>query len=398
MTTTNILLDFTSLTSQHYKAAECTQITFRESLRLKPTRRSNSNSNDHKIKDADDASDATTNTNTNNGSTDADDNDGEDHSISEENSNVNSGNDGDANFFGNAERGGVADVRTSLQREWEQVQSRSLREKYLQDYTRTCEAVKETKRILRRVEVLRGAEEVVLKDMSLFGGKVKRKGKGGKVRDCGWLARSEYHALTLENWESKINWDGYVSDDNRAPGKTSKSVAQAILRAPVNTQLMDQYFATNVVDEGRDNVMDFMSLVSWEGADARPGVNENLSKRIGKLVLDADNLGKSITRTTICDGRDRPLAFKDSQVFSDRLQKEMTNRSVSSTSVFVSSTTPLDANKDELEKIIAEKQKKRERLAKDKASRVLDAIKGLNLGPGKGRSVTSSLMGPGKQL
>jgi len=329
---------------------------------------------------------------------------GEDHSISEEEEEEDGSSshpiDGDPNFFSNG--GAVADVRMSVQREWEEVQSRSLRRKYLQDYTRTYEAVKETKRILRRVEVLRGAEEVMLKDMSSssssFGVKVKRKGKDGIIRDCGWLARSEYHALTLENWESKINWDGYVSDDNHATGKKSKSVAQAILRAPVNTQLMDQYFATNIVDEGRVNVMDFMSLVSWEGADARSGVNEELSKRIGKLILDADNLGKSITHATICDGRDRPLAFKDSQVFSDRLQKEMTNRSVSSTSVFVSSTTPLDANKDELKKIIAEKQKKRERLAKDKASRVLDAIKGLNLGPGKGRSVTSSLMGPGKQL
>ena len=355
--TAPILLDFTSLTSQHYRPAQCTEIHVKEGLKLKKTKNKKSENNENSKQKAKAKQE---------GQTVMVGNDGDDHDVSLS-YDGDDGQDQDESVH--------HQIQGQIDREWEETQMGNFENGIMNNVQKWLEAKDVAESLFE--DAISSSEDYLCKRV-IRGDKEVENDRQWLTKDGGHL----YHGLTLDDWEQNIRWDGAEAVKNiKSNSNVSLMVEETkdLLRRPINLEL----------ENG-----DFSKYISWDGVDAKQGVNEMFSKQVGRLILDKKYMGQSLS--LVRAKQTRPQSFSDTIIFSERLQKELTNRSVSSTSVFVSAATPLHANKDELEKIIAEKQQKRERLAKDKASRVTDAMKDLDLGPGKGRSVTSSLMGPGK--
>eukprot|EP00816_Leptocylindrus_hargravesii_P003416 CAMPEP_0196808958 /NCGR_PEP_ID=MMETSP1362-20130617/8928_1 /TAXON_ID=163516 /ORGANISM="Leptocylindrus danicus, Strain CCMP1856" /LENGTH=1553 /DNA_ID=CAMNT_0042183479 /DNA_START=42 /DNA_END=4703 /DNA_ORIENTATION=- len=225
-----------------------------------------------------------------------------------------------------------------------------------------------------------------------------------------------YHELTLRDWEKDINWEGAANTLNNSASSnnpiginklnaTANNNTTAIATSnnnnnnnssikhkplPPLTNVLETRFNSELIEDWSDRI-------SWLGADADPAYNEALAREI-PLLLDATVAGNSLKSNIYQSSK---MSFAENIIFSDRLKKEMSSTGSAATNMggavhtFVSTATPLHASQEELAEIIAEKQEKRAKMAIEKASRVTDAMKDLDLGAGKGRTITSSLMGPG---
>ena len=88
----------------------------------------------------------------------------------------------------------------------------------------------------------------------------------------------------------------------------------------------------------------------------------------------------------------RPTPFGQSDAYLQRYKDDWAAPVVSTAEL---SKGTLHADKEKMAALIAQRQKKRAQMAKDKTTRVTQALGTLQLGGGKGRTITSSLMGPG---
>jgi hypothetical protein len=183
---------------------------------------------------------------------------------------------------------------------------------------------------------------------------------------------SLFHQVELDNWEDKILWEGYSADKKKATTTEETSLdPEALLQVKRNPYLES---------------MNFEDLVSWSGD--KKDTLEKASKI--PLLLELGVAGQSVARHALPSHR--PLPYVKSDAYMNRMEKdwgeELTAADVSKGS--------LHADKDKLERLIAQRQEKRRQMAKDKTSRVTEAMGTLDvLAGGRGRTITSSLMGPG---
>ena len=203
----------------------------------------------------------------------------------------------------------------------------------------------------------------------------------------------ELHEVELGDWESGIDWEGVPTgagnndsggtkkgmrprEEENDPASSSSGAAMALLSEPRNPFLD----ALDLLDP---------RLVSWLGADAPPGHNRTLARSV-PLLLEAGEAGRSVALRSLppC----RPLPFGQTEIFDDRIEREVSS---ATSSTAMSLGNALNPDNEKLEKIIEARQKRRAEMAKEKSNRVTEAMEKLALGGGQGRTITSSLMGPG---
>ena len=183
---------------------------------------------------------------------------------------------------------------------------------------------------------------------------------------------SALHAVELDDWENRIQWDGVKEEEKAGEEPVLKVDAVSLLG-----QRRNPYLDALVFDD---------SNISWEGSK-----EDTMDKaRRVNLILELGIAGQSIARNI--RPVPRPTSFGLSEAYLRRYEREWSTPATSSAEL---SKGTLHADRNQMEAYIEARQKKREQMAIDKSVRVMEAMGTLALGGGKGRTVTSSLMGPG---
>jgi hypothetical protein len=197
--------------------------------------------------------------------------------------------------------------------------------------------------------------------------------KNGRILDS--KIPNTFHEIEWAEWEKDINWEGYQKNDHghRIPIYEEENPSLLLIK-PVNNMLEN---------------LNISSVIDWEGGNYHPQKNGTLEHLSNCIILEHGIVGRSICHISgAIPSNIRPDPFNQSLVFERRMERELAGGATS-----LGSSLQTDSVK--LEKIIAERQKRRAQMAIDKTSRVKDAMKTLALGAGTGRAITSSLMGPG---
>lgn len=230
----------------------------------------------------------------------------------------------------------------------------------------------------------------------------------------------DLHEVMLGDWESQIDWEGVKAEEVGSNGiggssnsnggasagtvgsnplaagaaimaETSKSSSALTSVRPPRKKLMDPNSLLSTPYNPELDSMDFTSAVSWLGADAPPGHNTAMARSV-PLVLERSVAGRSVALPAAAPPV-RPLPFGATNVFEARYERELSTVASSTASSLPGSSFRPDG--DKLEAIIKAKQERRQKLATKKSHRIMEAMGTLGLGGGKGRTITSSLMGPG---
>ena len=190
---------------------------------------------------------------------------------------------------------------------------------------------------------------------------------------------SALHAVELEDWEKHIQWEGVKVEKDKEP------------QAVTSTELVPSADAASILAQPRNPYLDALvfddSNISWEGSP------EDLMEKARKvqLILEKGTTGQSIAKSVL--PVERPLPFGQSDAYLRRYEREWSTPATSSAEL---SKGTLHADREKLEAFVEARQKKREQMAIDKSVRVTEAMGTLaTLSGGKGRTITSSLMGPG---
>ena len=200
----------------------------------------------------------------------------------------------------------------------------------------------------------------------------------------------ELHQVQLGDWESKINWEGVTEDTNASKNLTTSAAVGTRMALDNTRPLPDPMEILSETFNPSLEAIDLDNLISWDGADASPGFNEQLARKMGKLILQDGVAGLSIATKSGAIATCNPIPFNQSDVYKRRM--ELKHSGAGSTSANVGS---LQKDHAALEKEIKARQEKRAQMAIDKTNRVKGALGKLDLGGGTGRAITSSLMGPG---
>jgi hypothetical protein len=193
------------------------------------------------------------------------------------------------------------------------------------------------------------------------------------------LLPAPFHQVELDDWEKKINWEGYQEKkENEGQQKERNVDPLALLHRPRNPYL--------------DNISFDETAASWEGS------REDLMEKARRapLILELGVAGRSVARHVYQNAilsAQRPTPAVKSEVYQLRMERDWTQPVTSTADVTKGGS--LHADKEKMEALIEARQLKRSEMAEDKTSRVIEAMGTLALGGGKGRTITSSLMGPG---
>jgi Protein of unknown function (DUF3591) len=191
-----------------------------------------------------------------------------------------------------------------------------------------------------------------------------------------------FHQVELSDWESKIDWEGYKEAKEPAATSTAKTLGAKTSTSPNDpTELLQK--RRNPFLES----LDFENLVNMSES------LEDIRKKADAvpLILELGVAGQSIAKHVLPSHRPEP--FANSHEYQARMEASLGGE-IKSTAELSKGT--LHANKEDLERLIEQRQKKRRQMAKDKTNRVTEAMGTLGvLGGGRGRTITSSLMGPG---
>jgi len=205
---------------------------------------------------------------------------------------------------------------------------------------------------------------------------------------------NKYHPIQLEDWNSQINWEGCASPSSCTTGEgKSKPLAKVVSpNHPSNVIAAPPLDPHEILSQARNPELDALNLMSrdasigtemeimWEGAAKTPS-----SFQPAKLILHESEAGSSIAHLAL--PMKRPVPFHQSLPYHKRCQLLRRSGKKSSADSFIMHS---DQNKE-----FEQKQKKRSLLENEKKQRVSLALGALDLGGGKGRTITSSLMGPG---
>ncbi|VEU39825.1 unnamed protein product [Pseudo-nitzschia multistriata] len=219
---------------------------------------------------------------------------------------------------------------------------------------------------------------------------------------------SSFHQVELMDWESNIDWQGFKEpshnksilasmNDNTGANKATPHPSSTS-NASTTTIDATATDAMSLLEKRRNPFLEnisFEKLISWTGDP-----DEALRKaRSEPLILELGVAGRSVAKYVLPNHR--PTPYAKSNEYQARLglgdgksKGARTNGAVRSTAELNRGT--LHADKEELQRFVESRQIKRRQMAKDKTNRVKDAMGTLSLlGRGRGRTITSSLMGPG---
>ena len=244
---------------------------------------------------------------------------------------------------------------------------------------------------------------------------------------------SKFHEIELGDWESKIIWDvskltnhtnkrnvNHSTNDNpkhKERGNTGNDTMEVDLskdvtiKAPVTTKKFDPMV---LLERKRNPYLDTLQFdndtIIWDCSDTK-----KLQEKINSipLILEYGVAGQSVARQIYqnmnMNAQHPPPALK-SDAYRYRLDRDW-SQNITSTAELSQSTaaamaggpggetgttkSSLHVNKAQEAKIIAARQLKRAQMAEDKTTRVAEAMGTMSIGGGRGRTVTSSLMGPG---
>jgi hypothetical protein len=202
----------------------------------------------------------------------------------------------------------------------------------------------------------------------------------------------KFHEVELGNWESQIQWGGYEKQQQqqqKQKQETTSNGGDTSTNTNTNINTTSPNDATQLLQQRRNPFLEdvkFDDLISWGGA------NDPATKRKElPLILELGVAGRSIARHVLPSRR--PMPCVKSEEYRNRMEEDWTG-DVQSTAELNKGT--LHADKDKMERLIAKRQEKRRQMAKDKTNRVTEAMGTLDvLAGGRGRTITSSLMGPG---
>ncbi|GAX18391.1 transcription initiation factor TFIID subunit 1 [Fistulifera solaris] len=183
-----------------------------------------------------------------------------------------------------------------------------------------------------------------------------------------------FHEIELGEWENQINWGGLSavpSADRDALPKAGSFLGRR--RNP--------YLESLELDE---------TTVCWDGDREKLLAKAKEVPLILELGVAGLSVAKHVYQHTVLSAQ-RPVPALKSDEYQDRLDREI-NGPITSTAELSKS---LHTDKEKMEALIEARQRKRAQMAKDKTSRVTEAMGTLALGGGRGRTITSSLMGPG---
>ncbi|GKZ00022.1 hypothetical protein MPSEU_000955600 [Mayamaea pseudoterrestris] len=187
----------------------------------------------------------------------------------------------------------------------------------------------------------------------------------------------EFHLVNLMDWEKQIDWDGSLSANMKA------SDPLELIQRPRNPHLDNLTF---------DDCFSADPSVLLEKARKAP------------LILELSVAGQSVANHVYQNSAlsaQRPLLASQTDEYQNRLDRDWSGHmGITSTAELSSATkvksSSLHGNKEQMEAQIAERQKKRAEMAIDKTNRVTQAMATVAaMGGGRGRTITSSLMGPG---
>lgn len=225
---------------------------------------------------------------------------------------------------------------------------------------------------------LQQAEATKVVDDAELQGYIKGNPRHQQKHDEPKKFKASFHQVELDDWESKIQWKGYEETKEDTTKNLQAESPNAI-------------DATSLLQKRRNPFLenlDFSQAISWSGAKA------DLAEKARNLplILELGVAGQSIARYVLPSHRPVPCVKSDE--YQQRMEKEWNAGEITSTADI--SKGSLHADKDKMERLIKHRQEKRRQMAKDKTNRVTEAMGTLNvLGSGRGRTITSSLMGPG---
>ena len=234
-----------------------------------------------------------------------------------------------------------------------------------------------------------------------------------------------FHQVELGDWESKISWEGYQPDkypnnnttsqgqsaDSEMKPRKAISSGHNIKEAATPDQSPNGGTGNGDADStaviARKTMVNPMALlnmrrnpflenisfdkVSWTGD--RDDVSQKALSQ--PLILELGIAGQSIARHVL--PAHRPEPHIKSEAYQRRIEEDWKGDGDMPSAAELVAKGSLHADKEKLERLIAQRQEKRRQMAKDKTSRVKEAMGTLDgvLAGGRGRTITSSLMGPG---
>ena len=208
-----------------------------------------------------------------------------------------------------------------------------------------------------------------------------------------------FHPVQLGDWESKIDWEGVKDGEGDEDDEENNHHIHTTTAASpkiISSKSSSSSDALTWLKRPRNPLLDALQFddttISWDG-----DTDDLLRKAAAApLILELGVAGQSVARhvyqNTVLSAQ-RPIPALKSEAYQDRLERDWSAQPISSTAEV--SKGSLHADKDKMEALIEARQKKRAQMAKDKTSRVTQAMGTLALGGGRGRTITSSLMGPG---
>ena len=205
---------------------------------------------------------------------------------------------------------------------------------------------------------------------------------------------SKLHGVEMSDWESKIQWDGLKHDEEATvPTISTSNNSNTATTASSTASKNSEVKATDPLEllhHRRNHWLDsleFDNTVNWEGTTAKKKPEPI------QLLLELGVAGQSVARQRF--PAQRPAPGVQSEEYKQRMEREWKDGSMVTSTADVSRAGSLHKDREKMEKLIQQRQKKRAQMAVDKTNRVTEAMGTLAMGPGKGRTITSSLMGPG---
>ncbi|CAB9522936.1 Transcription initiation factor TFIID subunit 1 [Seminavis robusta] len=209
---------------------------------------------------------------------------------------------------------------------------------------------------------------------------------------------SKLHEVEMGDWEKKIEWQG-LADDTTTTSNTNGNNNSSNGNASTQNGGSSLEKTTKSTDpmkllmQRRNHWLDTLqfdnSTVNWEGVSAARKPDPI------PLLLELGVAGQSVARHVFPS--QRPPPGVQSKEYQKRMELEWSSgsREEITSTADVNKAGSLHADREKMEALIEARQKKRAQMAMDKTNRVTEAMGTLAMGPGKGRTITSSLMGPG---
>jgi Protein of unknown function (DUF3591) len=248
------------------------------------------------------------------------------------------------------------------------------------------------------------------------------------------IIESKFHEIELGDWESNIVWDAAETSrsghKNRSTNVTSITDASdpknfvrdnnsgshivarndTTTKDNTSTKSTKAFNPLSLLERPRNHLLDTLEFdhttVIWDG---NPLLLQKMARQV-PLILEYGVAGQSVARhvyQNIALGAQRPTPALKSDAYRNRLDRDWSQNITSTADLSPTAAAALGIsatgktggslrmNKDHEARIIAARQKKRAQMAEDKTTRVAEAMGTMSIGGGRGRTVTSSLMGPG---